>query len=120
MVGSSLWLWTIEAPAATQARASVAISAGVRGAWGLTLFGIPPFSATSMIAPDTGRILLYPGYRVPRLGEGGFVRLGISTFPTGDSIDVRILGRALEERGFESLFVPEHTHIPALPRTVTP
>jgi len=48
------------------------------------------------------------------------VKLGISTFPTGDSIDVRVLGRALEERGFESLFVPEHTHIPALAGTVTP
>jgi probable F420-dependent oxidoreductase len=48
------------------------------------------------------------------------VRLGISTFPTGNSIDVRVLGRALEERGFESLFVPEHTHIPAVAETVTP
>jgi probable F420-dependent oxidoreductase len=48
------------------------------------------------------------------------VRLGISTFPTGDSIDVRVLGRALEERGFESLFVPEHTHIPVLGDATTP
>jgi probable F420-dependent oxidoreductase len=51
---------------------------------------------------------------------GGFVRLGISTFPTEDSIDVRTLGQALEERGFESLFVPEHTHIPVNPLTRTP
>jgi probable F420-dependent oxidoreductase len=48
------------------------------------------------------------------------VRLGISTFPTEDSIDVRTLGQALEERGFESLFVPEHTHIPINPLTRTP
>jgi probable F420-dependent oxidoreductase len=48
------------------------------------------------------------------------VRLGISTFPTADSIDVRTLGQALEERGFESLFVPEHTHIPVNPLTRTP
>ena len=48
------------------------------------------------------------------------MRLGISTFPTEDSIDVRALGRALEERGFESLFVPEHTHIPINPLTRTP
>jgi probable F420-dependent oxidoreductase len=48
------------------------------------------------------------------------VRLGISTFPTEDSIDVRALGRAVEERGFESLFVPEHTHIPINPLTRTP
>ena len=48
------------------------------------------------------------------------MRLGISTFPTEDSIDVRNLGRAVEERGFESLFVPEHTHIPVNPLTRTP
>jgi probable F420-dependent oxidoreductase len=40
------------------------------------------------------------------------VRLGISTFPTQASIQPAALGRALEERGFESLFVSEHTHIP--------
>src|SRR4051794_19775127 len=35
-------------------------------------------------------------------------------------MDVRHLGRAIEERGFESLFVPEHTHIPIGPDTRTP
>ena len=40
------------------------------------------------------------------------MRLGISTFPTQASIQPAALGRALEERGFESLFVSEHTHIP--------
>src|SRR5882762_7007461 len=64
MVGSSLWLWTIDAPAAMQARASAVISSGERGTWGLKAFGIPPFSATSMIAPDTTLILLYPGYNI--------------------------------------------------------
>jgi probable F420-dependent oxidoreductase len=48
------------------------------------------------------------------------VRLGISTFPTEESIAVPALGRALEERGFESLFLPEHTHIPVNPLTRTP
>ena len=48
------------------------------------------------------------------------MRLGISTFPTETSMDVRALGRALEDRGFESLFVPEHTHIPIEPGTRTP
>ena len=48
------------------------------------------------------------------------MRLGISTFPTEDGIDVRTLARALEERGFESLFVPEHTHIPVSRRTPNP
>jgi probable F420-dependent oxidoreductase len=34
-------------------------------------------------------------------------------FFTADSMHPAALGRALEERGFESLWVPEHTHIPS-------
>ena len=41
------------------------------------------------------------------------MRVGVFYFPTDDGIDPAELGRALEERGFDSLFVPEHTHIPA-------
>ncbi|OBK13337.1 LLM class F420-dependent oxidoreductase [Mycobacterium asiaticum] len=37
---------------------------------------------------------------------------GVLTFVTDESIGPVELGRALEERGFESLFVAEHTHIP--------
>ncbi len=48
------------------------------------------------------------------------MRLGISTFPTEDGTDVKTLGRAVEERGFESLFVPEHTHIPVNRLTPNP
>lgn len=38
---------------------------------------------------------------------------GTIMFPAHDALDVRELGRAVEERGFGSLFFPEHTHIPA-------
>lgn len=48
------------------------------------------------------------------------MRIGISTFPTSYSIHATDLGRALEERGFESLFVVEHTHIPASRETPYP
>src|ERR1700730_16261661 len=41
------------------------------------------------------------------------MKIGISTFVNDDSIDTVSLDRAIEERGFESLVVPEHTHIPA-------
>jgi len=41
-------------------------------------------------------------------------------FPTDFSIGVVDLARALEERGFESLWLPEHTHIPAERRTPWP
>src|SRR5206468_10321112 len=48
------------------------------------------------------------------------LQLGVSTFLTEHSIDVRSLGPALEERGFESLFVSEHTHIPVSRLTPNP
>jgi len=41
------------------------------------------------------------------------VKHGIVMFPADYAIGVVELGRAVEERGFESLFFPEHTHIPA-------
>jgi probable F420-dependent oxidoreductase len=40
------------------------------------------------------------------------MKFGVSIFPTRYSIGPAELARAVEERGFESLFVPEHTHIP--------
>jgi probable F420-dependent oxidoreductase len=41
------------------------------------------------------------------------MRFGISTFVTDDGIDPVSLARGIEERGFESLVIAEHTHIPA-------
>jgi probable F420-dependent oxidoreductase len=41
------------------------------------------------------------------------VKLGLSMFPTDYSIAPAQLARAAEERGFESLWFPEHSHIPA-------
>lgn len=38
---------------------------------------------------------------------------GATIFPTADGMPMAELGPALEERGFESLWVAEHTHIPA-------
>ena len=48
------------------------------------------------------------------------MKVGISTFPTDYSISGVTLGRACEERGFDSLWVVEHTHIPASRRTPYP
>jgi len=39
-------------------------------------------------------------------------RIGVNIFPTDYAIQPVELARAVEERGFESLFVCEHTHIP--------
>src|SRR5947207_14954098 len=38
--------------------------------------------------------------------------VGAAIFFTDDSMDPAALGRALEERGFGSLWAPEHSHIP--------
>ncbi|AXI80798.1 LLM class F420-dependent oxidoreductase [Peterkaempfera bronchialis] len=40
------------------------------------------------------------------------MKFGISTFITDEGIAPTALGRAVEERGFDSLFIAEHTHIP--------
>ena len=38
---------------------------------------------------------------------------GVTTIPVHHGMPVTELGRAVEQAGFESLFFPEHTHIPA-------
>jgi probable F420-dependent oxidoreductase len=48
------------------------------------------------------------------------MRHGVFMFPTGYAMRIDELARALEDRGFESLFVPEHTHIPVSRRTPFP
>ena len=48
------------------------------------------------------------------------MKFGISTFVNDDSIDTVSLARAVEERGFESLAVAEHTHIPASRESAPP
>jgi probable F420-dependent oxidoreductase len=48
------------------------------------------------------------------------MRVGVFYFPTDYGINISELARAAEERGFESLFLPEHTHIPTSRRTPYP
>ncbi|MCH7578479.1 MAG: LLM class F420-dependent oxidoreductase [Chloroflexi bacterium] len=45
---------------------------------------------------------------------------GLQMFPTDYSIQPVELAKAAEERGFESLFFPEHTHIPTSRKTPYP
>lgn len=44
---------------------------------------------------------------------GGAVAVGIAVFATDESVGIADLARMVEARGFESLWLPEHTHIPA-------
>ena len=48
------------------------------------------------------------------------MHVGVFNFATDYSMPVDELARALEERGFESLFLPEHTHIPTSRKTPWP
>src|ERR687895_1268787 len=48
------------------------------------------------------------------------MHIGICIFATDYAIRIDELAREAEQRGFESLFVPEHTHIPASRRTPFP
>ena len=48
------------------------------------------------------------------------MRIGLSNFPTTYSMSAVDLATAMESRGFDSLWVVEHTHVPAARRTPYP
>lgn len=48
------------------------------------------------------------------------MEFGVGTFVTDPGIEPAELGKALEERGFSSLFVAEHSHIPVEAKTPFP
>ena len=48
------------------------------------------------------------------------MKFGVLMFPADYAIQPVALGRAAEERGFESIWFPEHTHIPASRRSPWP
>ncbi len=48
------------------------------------------------------------------------MKFGVSMFDTDYAIRIDELARAAEERGFESLWIPEHTHIPKSRRSPWP
>lgn len=48
------------------------------------------------------------------------MQVGVGIFATDETIAVREVGQLTEERGFESLWLPEHTHIPVSRETPYP
>ena len=48
------------------------------------------------------------------------MKFGLTFFPTAEAIHPAELARAAEERGFESMWFAEHTHIPVSPATPGP
>ncbi len=61
-----------------------------------------------------------PGAQYDAAGGWRFMKYGILHFPTEYTMRADRLARAVEERGFESLWLPEHTHIPVTRRTPYP
>ncbi|CAB4675512.1 unannotated protein [freshwater metagenome] len=53
-------------------------------------------------------------------GYGSPVKYGVTMFMTDRTIGPAALGRAVEERGLHSLYLPEHTHIPVSRKTAPP
>ena len=45
------------------------------------------------------------------------MKLGIFAFPTDESVGIVPLAREVEARGFHSLWLPDHSHIPTSRRT---
>ena len=48
------------------------------------------------------------------------MKIGVTIHSTDKSIGVAELAREAESRGFASLYIPEHTHIPTSRRTPAP
>ena len=58
--------------------------------------------------------------QVPISGTTPPVKIGVTIHATDLAMDVPELAREAEARGFHSLYVPEHTHIPVSRRTPAP
>src|SRR3954470_18555415 len=63
---------------------------------------------------------LCPPHIASKNKESQMLKIGAVMFFTTESMQPAELGRALEERDLESLWVPEHTHIPSSRRTPYP
>jgi probable F420-dependent oxidoreductase len=68
----------------------------------------------------TDRDVPGPALDIDVRSEEENMQIGAFIFPTEYSIRIEELARTLESRGFESLFVTEHTHIPVSRRTPWP
>src|SRR5262245_32359034 len=55
--------------------------------------------------------MLWASHHHPEREETS-MKSGVAIFFTDYSMGPAVLGQALEERGFESLWAPEHSHIP--------
>src|SRR5258706_15586585 len=54
------------------------------------------------------------------MGEGSAMEFGAAMFFTDYAMDAGAFAQAAEERGFESVWAPEHSHIPAARQSAFP
>src|SRR5262245_30573334 len=66
------------------------------------------FRQTLAVVPLLGQGIRYPGL----ITGGTTMKLGIFSFNTEYTMPADEMARECETRGFESLWLPEHTHIP--------
>jgi probable F420-dependent oxidoreductase len=77
-----------------------------------------PAAATTKHESDTNPTALARQSVTDRSGvESAVMDFGVAIFPTDETIMPARVARFAEERGFESLFFPEHTHIPTARET---
>ncbi len=48
------------------------------------------------------------------------MQFGVHISLTEQAVDARLVGRLVEEHGFESIVLPEHTHLPVHDASVHP
>src|SRR5476651_2636632 len=84
---------------------------------------VPDSEASELhsVSPIASLQVHVSGRIVPkRFPEETVMDVGVFYFPVDYGINVAELAKALEDRGFGSLYVPEHTHIPLSRKTPFP
>src|SRR5574340_1079731 len=79
--------------------------------------GGPSPAMTAWAAHDTTDDCRHDGGRQQQFAEDSMLAFGASMFFTDYSISPAELGQALEQRGCESVWAPEHSHIPLTRKT---
>jgi hypothetical protein len=74
----------------------------------------------ALLTAKSGRFLTPLDDPASPEGKAKIVEVGVGIFFTDYSISPADLAVALEERGFDSLWAPEHSHIPVPRRTPPP
>src|SRR4029079_9741984 len=95
--------------------------AGMAALWSIPRRGLPRArrSRPGAAAARSGWQTRWWG-RLALQAMGGFVRFGYLALNDAGGIRPDVLARELEQRGFDSVWMPEHSHIPSSRETPYP